>query len=121
MVKNEIRWPVRRFRQNVPEPNNLTLSFPFMTHSPFVSNFSYDSLLLEFTKKYMFGFSIASSFLNLLHVPLEMSFEEMANTTLDLMIKDAYTRGGESVNKELRGMIYEIYKLHEKFGLKLEL
>jgi hypothetical protein len=81
--------------------------------------YSYDSLLQEFAKKYIFGFSIASSFLNLLHVPLEMSFEEMANTTLDHMINDAYTRGGESVNKELRGMIYEIYKLHEKFNLKL--
>jgi hypothetical protein len=35
-------------------------------------------------------------------------------------LKDAETRGGESVNKELCGMIYEIYCLHEKFKLQLE-
>jgi hypothetical protein len=39
---------------------------------------------------------------------------------MDYIIEDAYTRGGEAVNRELRGMIYEIYKLHEKYNFKLE-
>jgi hypothetical protein len=76
--------------------------------------------LQEFTRKYIFGFSIAASFLSMLHAPFDMSFEQMANTNMDHLVEDAYTRGGEAVNRELRGMIYEIYKLHEKYNFKLE-
>jgi hypothetical protein len=78
-------------------------------------------LLKEFTKKYLHGFCIASSFLNILHEPSEDTFEEiLAENALETQVRDAETRGGESVNRELRGMIYELYCLHEKFGLVLQ-
>lgn len=77
---------------------------------------SYESFLKEFARYYSFGFQIASSFLPILHEPMEHVF---ANVEMGLedSLADAWRRGGPRLDKELAAMVYEMYQLHQRFGM----
>uniref|UniRef100_A0AAG5CPZ4 CHK kinase-like domain-containing protein n=1 Tax=Anopheles atroparvus TaxID=41427 RepID=A0AAG5CPZ4_ANOAO len=79
--------------------------------------FSYESFHRELAEYYSYGFNIASSFLMILHEPMEISFTENLFTEEE-SIADAWKRGGEPLNRELAAMIYEMYQLHTKHGLE---
>ncbi|XP_052898333.1 uncharacterized protein LOC128305080 [Anopheles moucheti] len=78
--------------------------------------FSYESFHRELVEYYTYGFNIASSFLMVLYEPMEISFTENIFTEAEAEA-DAWTRGGEPLNRELAAMVYEMYKLHQKYGL----
>lgn len=79
-------------------------------------HYSYESFLKEFARYYSFGFQIASSFLPILHEPMEHVF---ANVEMGLedSLADAWRRGGPRLDKELAAMVYEMYQLHQRFGM----
>lgn len=79
-------------------------------------HYSYESFLKEFARYYTFGFQIATSFLPILHEPMEHVF---ANVEMDLAdsLADAWRRGGAALDKELAAMVYEMYRLHQRFGM----
>ncbi|XP_058116217.1 uncharacterized protein LOC131288427 [Anopheles ziemanni] len=79
--------------------------------------FSYESFHRELAEYYSYGFNIATSFLMVLHEPMEMSFTEPMLSEEEAMA-DAWVRGGEPLNRELAAMIYEMYQLHTKYGLE---
>lgn len=82
-------------------------------------HYSYESFLREFTRYSPFGFTIAASFLQILHEPMD-NFFVMEEMTLEETIQDTMTRGGAKLDKELAAQVYEMYKLHERFGMDLE-
>lgn len=81
-------------------------------------HYSYESFLREFTHYYIYGFLIASSFLMILHEPMENIFA-MEELTVEETIQDAMKRGGAALDNELAAMVYEIYKLHLNFGMEV--
>ncbi|XP_053679374.1 uncharacterized protein LOC128730355 [Anopheles nili] len=78
--------------------------------------FSYESFHRELAEYYSYGFNVASSFLMILHEPMEISFMENGFTEEEATL-DAWQRGGEPLNRELAAMVYEMYRLHERYGL----
>lgn len=65
-----------------------------------------------------YGLSIAGSFVQCLHEPsTEMVWNQVPVEAEE--IKDAYERGGEIVDRELRALVTEMYEMYE--GLKLDL
>lgn len=79
-------------------------------------HYSYESFLKEFTRYYIYGFLIATSFLMILHEPLENPFE-MEEWTMEETLQDTMTRGGAKLDREFAGMVYEMYKLHQRFDM----
>lgn len=79
-------------------------------------HYSYESFLREFTRYYIYGFLIASSFLAVLYEPMENAFA-IEQWPLEDIIEDAMKRGGSKLDRELAAMVYEIYKLHTRFGI----
>ncbi|KXJ70815.1 hypothetical protein RP20_CCG022387 [Aedes albopictus] len=79
-------------------------------------HYSYESFLREFTRYYIYGFLIATSFLMILHEPMENIFE-MEQWSLEQTVEDAMKRGGAKLDREFAAMVYEIYKLHQRFGM----
>ncbi|XP_035776596.1 uncharacterized protein LOC118458352 [Anopheles albimanus] len=80
-------------------------------------HFSYESFHRELAEYYSYGFNIASSFLMILHEPMEISFTETLMTREEAEA-DAWQRGGEPLNHELAAMVYEMYRLHSRYGLE---
>uniref|UniRef100_A0A182NDU1 CHK domain-containing protein n=1 Tax=Anopheles dirus TaxID=7168 RepID=A0A182NDU1_9DIPT len=78
--------------------------------------YSYESFHRELAEYFSYGFNIASSFLMILHEPMEISFTDNILTEEE-SIADAWTRGGETLNRELAALVYEMYRLHERYGL----
>lgn len=74
-------------------------------------------MLNEYVLYLPFGLSIAASFINILHVPVEDSWSPEQNEADE--IDDAYNRGGEVVDRELRALVEDTYKFYQKFNLKL--
>ncbi|XP_058821992.1 uncharacterized protein LOC131683752 isoform X1 [Topomyia yanbarensis] len=81
--------------------------------------YSYDSFRREYARYILYGFAIASSFLMILHEPVEDTFA-MENMAKEEIIEDTMKRGGPSLDKELAAMVYEMYELHEQYGIVLE-
>lgn len=54
----------------------------------------------------------------ILHEPMENIFA-MEEWTVEETIQDAMKRGGAALDKELAAMVYEIYKLHLKYGMEV--
>lgn len=79
-------------------------------------HYSYESFLKEFARYYTFGFEIASSFLPILHEPMEHVFANV-EMALEDTLADAMRRGGAALDKELAAMVYEMYRLHQRFGM----
>uniref|UniRef100_A0A182K3G4 CHK domain-containing protein n=1 Tax=Anopheles christyi TaxID=43041 RepID=A0A182K3G4_9DIPT len=78
--------------------------------------FSYESFHRELAEYFSYGFNIASSFLMILHEPMEISFTENIFTEEEA-VADAWKRGGEPLDRELAAMVYEMYRLHSHYGL----
>lgn len=57
---------------------------------------------------------MASVFIPLLHVPLEEGIAGIKDT--DEVLQQLLDRGGEAVNKELVGLIWDMYELRKTFG-----
>ncbi|GAB0091542.1 juvenile hormone-inducible protein 26 [Sergentomyia squamirostris] len=82
------------------------------------SHYSYGNFLKEYAKYLPFGYSIAASFMPILHCPVQDPIAEMMQYTTESenfneMIEKALTIGGEIVNRELRSLILDIYRLHK--------
>lgn len=85
-------------------------------------SFSYDNFIREYANFQLYGYIIASSFLQMLHDPAEGIDLEHLDRSLpvDWYIQQAYKKGGEPVDYELSGLILDMYKLHQKLGIELE-
>lgn len=73
----------------------------------------------EYARYLPLGLATASSFLQTLHsdeIP-EFRAEDAAVAETIRLIFD---KGGEKVDAELRSLLVDIYRLHEKFNLTLE-
>lgn len=83
----------------------------------FCSFCRHDSLLEEYARYLPFGLSVASSFLQNLHT----DDVEMANDqSIEENIRSVLDKGGDVVDAELRSLVVDIYRFHEKFNLTLE-
>lgn len=76
-------------------------------------------MMREYAEYTPFGFSIAASFLLFLHEPDLMTYEEFASISLVDDQHNSYERGGETINRELRGLVKEMYDFHKRFGINL--
>lgn len=66
-----------------------------------------------------YGLAIAASFLLFAHDSDKLFFEDFAAITPEDDEKNSFERGGETVNRELRALMTEMYDLHQRFGLEL--
>ncbi|CRL05479.1 CLUMA_CG018243, isoform A [Clunio marinus] len=83
--------------------------------------YSYDNFLREYARLSLYGYFIAASFLQMLHEPEEIDFANWDNSLgIDFIIDKAMRHGGEVVNYELAGLIYDMFKLHQKLNIDLE-
>lgn len=57
-----------------------------------------------------------------MHDPEEgVDFENMDRSLgIEFFVQKAFKQGGETVNYELAGLIYDMYKLHQKLNIDLE-
>lgn len=63
-----------------------------------------------------FGYCVASTFIAILHVPLEGNMhEDMLAEDPEPVIQDMLTRGGEVVDRELEALVYDIHELQQRF------
>uniref|UniRef100_A0A1L8DNC3 Putative juvenile hormone-inducible protein n=1 Tax=Nyssomyia neivai TaxID=330878 RepID=A0A1L8DNC3_9DIPT len=88
------------------------------------SHYSYDNFLKEYAKYLPFGYSIAASFVPILHCPLADPIAEMKdfsaeNENLDEFIAKNLVLGGETVNREFRSLIVDMYHLEKKTGIAI--
>lgn len=57
----------------------------------------------------------------MLHDPIEFDFSQIDYSLgVDYYVQQAWHQGGEVVNYELAGLIYDMYKLHEKLNIDME-
>lgn len=69
----------------------------------------------------LYGYFIAASFLQILHDPEEIDFMNMDfSLGVDFYVRKAWRHGGEVVDYELAGLIFDMYKLHQKLNIDLE-
>lgn len=70
----------------------------------------------EYAKYLPFGLSVAGSFLAILHVPMAVDcFDEISEED---DIKMSFELGGETVDRELRALVQEIYELQQRFDIE---
>lgn len=82
---------------------------------------SYDNFLREYARLSLYGYIIAASFLQILHDPVDMDFSAIDYSLgVDYFVQQAWHHGGEVVNYELAGLIYDMYKLHQKLKIEME-
>lgn len=82
---------------------------------------SYDNFLREYARLSLHGYFIAASFLQILHDPEEIDFTNMdLSQGIDYYVQKAWRQGGEAVDYELAGLIFDMYKLHQKLNIDLE-
>ncbi|XP_055377791.1 uncharacterized protein LOC129609708 [Condylostylus longicornis] len=83
---------------------------------------SYNSMLEEYVRYLPYSLGIASSFLATLYEPHALeSTEEFLNQAKneEQIIKDTTTRGGETVDKELAALVYELYDFSQKLHVDI--
>lgn len=80
---------------------------------------SYESFLHEYAIYMPFGLSIAASFLPELHEPSEFNMNRPIRTYEEIA-HEGFTKGGASVDMELRALVVDIYNLYRKINLDLE-
>lgn len=78
--------------------------------------YRYENILVEYARFMPFGLSIAGAFLCSLHDPRPMNFELKSE---DVVLKEVFERGGESVDKELESLVVDIFRLYEKLNVTL--
>ncbi|XP_055716490.1 uncharacterized protein LOC129810190 [Phlebotomus papatasi] len=86
------------------------------------SHYSYGNFLKEYAKYLPFGYSIAASFIPMLHCPVadplaDMQEYSMDNENVDELLAKNLSIGGEIVNRELRSIICDIYNLQKLTGV----
>lgn len=54
-----------------------------------------------------------------LHAPDSMTYEDFASISLADDEKYSYERGGETVDRELRALLVDMYEMHQRYGLEL--
>ncbi|CAO1441277.1 unnamed protein product [Diamesa tonsa] len=103
-VIKTLMFKLNKFRQDIPEI------------------YSYDNFLREYARLSMYGYIIASSFLQILHDPEEgIDWAAIDRTVgIEWFVQKAYKQGGEPVNFELCGLICDMWKLHQKLNIDLE-
>lgn len=76
----------------------------------------------EYARYQLYGYIIASFFLQTLHDPEEgMNLEELdTNLPDEWYVQQAFKKGGKVVDFELAHLIHDMYNLHKKLDLKLE-
>ncbi|XP_058451933.1 uncharacterized protein LOC131430751 [Malaya genurostris] len=79
-------------------------------------HYSYDTFRKEYARYITYGFSIACSFLGILHEPQEDKFA-MESMSTEEIIEDVMKRGGAALDNELSAMVYEMYELHKYYGI----
>lgn len=82
-----------------------------------VEFYRFDNFLKEYVRYLPFGLSIAGSFLYELHSPIP-PYDKGCDTP-DEITRDAFERGGKTVDTELRALIVDMFQLNEKHGLTL--
>lgn len=116
---------LKKFRHEIPEIYRWAWDdekdeAAFNLHLIFFS-VSYDNFLREFARLQLYGYFIAASFLQILHDPEEIDFNNMDYSLgIDFFIQKAWRHGGEVVNYELAALVYDMYKLHQKLNIDLE-
>ena len=87
----------------------------------FMMDSSYDEFLKEYARLLPYGYSIASSFLALIHEPDTELISKFTNNDIQMseLIEDFMKRGGYNVDKELAAIIYEMYTMQKEFKLDL--
>lgn len=78
---------------------------------------SYDSMLKEYACYLPLGFGIAASFLQTLHGTDTPNFDD---NPIKETIRLCLEKGGDRVDAELRALVVDIHRLHQKFNLNLE-
>lgn len=57
----------------------------------------------------------------MLHDPQDVDFTSLdLSLGIDFYVQKAYKAGGEVVDYELAGLIFDMYKLHQKLNIELE-
>lgn len=78
----------------------------------------------EFLREYAlylpFGLSVGASFLPILHVPDSTPIAEHWKRSTEWVVADAWGRGGQQLDAELRSIVMEMYELYAEHGLELE-
>lgn len=90
-----------------------------MTSVDFPEHLGADNMLREYALYLPFGLSIGASFLPVLHVPDETPFVEYALRTVEADVADAWARGGDILDAELRAIVTDMFALYERFQLQL--
>lgn len=83
-------------------------------HNLKLFGFSHESFLREYLRLLPFGYSVASTFISLLHVPLDGSFTPEIIEG-DEAFAEMLRRGGEPVDRELAALIHDMYQLKKRF------
>lgn len=73
--------------------------------------FSYSNFMREFQRLLPFGYSIAATFIGFLHEPMTESIADMEDS--DENCQALLRRGGDVVDRELAGLIYDICQLRK--------
>ncbi|XP_059621002.1 uncharacterized protein LOC132264724 [Phlebotomus argentipes] len=89
------------------------------------SHYSHSSFLEEYAKYLPFGYSVAASFIPILHCPLDDPVANMLkfspdNEEFEGFMAEMLALGGEIVNRELRGLIEDMYTLQQRTGVTFE-
>lgn len=57
----------------------------------------------------------------MLHDPEEVDFNNIDfSLGIDFYVQKAWRHGGEVVDYELAALVFDMYKMHQKFGIDLE-
>lgn len=69
----------------------------------------------EYLRLLPFGYSVASTFIPMLHVPLEADFSTDIIETEEAF-REMLSRGGETVDRELAALVNDIYQLEKRIN-----
>lgn len=77
-------------------------------------------MLREYAEYATFGLAIAASFLVLVHDPDFGKFKVFGDISEEDDAKQFSETGGDTVNRELRALVKEMYELQKSFGVELK-
>lgn len=102
-VIKTLMFTLKKFRNEIPEI------------------YSYDNFLREYARLSLYGYFIASSFLQVLHDPEEIDFNNFDfSLGVEFFIQKAWRHGGEVVDYELAALLFDMFKLYQKLNIDLE-
>lgn len=125
-VIKTMMFKMGKFRPDIPDTYRLVLreliSIDFLLLIIAFLFLSYDNFIKEYARYQLYGYIIASFFLQTLHDPEEgMNLEKLdPNLPVEWYVQQAFKKGGKVVDFELAHLIHDMYKLHTKLGIDLE-